>query len=231
MAACLGVDRDRLLLTNGGSEAIALLAAQIGGQVSEPEFSLLPRGGRPVWRSNPNNPSGLLAPSDAVAEVWDESFWPLCTGTWTRGDAERGSWVIGSLTKLLACPGLRIGYLLAPDAAALTPLRARQPRWAVNGFVTEGLADLLATVDLAGWAAAIAVRRAELAALLRAAGIDAAPSDACWLLAHAPGLRERLAPRGVVVRDCTSFGLPGWVRIAVPDERGLDRLAAALRLP
>ena len=47
-------------------------------------------------------------------------------------------------------------------------------------------------------------------------------------LVDAPGLRARLAPRGVLVRDCASFGMPGWVRIAVPDAAGLERLRSAL---
>ncbi len=49
------------------------------------------------------------------------------------------------------------------------------------------------------------------------------------MLARARGLRERLAPLGVVVRDCTSFGLPDHVRIAVPDDEGLARLDHALQ--
>jgi histidinol-phosphate/aromatic aminotransferase/cobyric acid decarboxylase-like protein len=48
------------------------------------------------------------------------------------------------------------------------------------------------------------------------------------VLVDAP-LRERLAPAGVVVRDCASFGMPGVTRIAVPDDRGLARLEEALR--
>jgi histidinol-phosphate/aromatic aminotransferase/cobyric acid decarboxylase-like protein len=43
-----------------------------------------------------------------------------------------------------------------------------------------------------------------------------------------PHLRDHLARRGVVVRDCANFGLPGTVRIAVPDALGLDRLTTAL---
>ena len=228
LAGRLGVDAERVLLTNGGSEAIALVAAELGGRVDEPEFSLLPRGGTAVWRSNPNNPIGLLAPAGAEAAVWDEAFWPLAAGSWTRGDAGKGSWVVGSLTKLLACPGLRAGYVVAPPAVDMAAVRRRQPYWSVNGLVAEALPELLDTVDLPRWSAGIAGLRHELAVVLQSAGLQPAPSDACWVLVEAPGLRERLAPQGVVVRDCASFGMPGWVRIAVPDERGLERLAAAL---
>ena len=74
----------------------------------------------------------------------------------------------------------------------------------------------------------IAELRNELAALLKAYGFVAEPSDANWVLVEAPGLRDRLAHHGVVIRDCTSFGLPHHVRIAVPDERGIERLSIAL---
>ncbi len=225
MAEALGVDRARLVLTNGGSEAIALVAGQMGGQVlTEPEFSLHPRGDAgPVWRSNPNNPSGLLAAAGDAADVWDEAFYPLATGQWTRGD-ERST-VVGSLTKLFACPGLRLGYVLADDAARLT---RTQPAWPVNGVALAVLPDLLAQADLPGWQARIADQRTSLGLLLAEHGFAAGPSDAPWLLVDAPGLRDRLAPHGVVVRDCTSFGMPGVVRIAVPTDQGLHRLAQAL---
>src|SRR4051812_44139684 len=91
LAAAMAVDPATLLLTNGGAEAIALVAAECGGHVVGAEFSLYERhldGGRPGgrWRSNPHNPTGLLADPAATAAVWDEAFWPLATGTWTRGD-------------------------------------------------------------------------------------------------------------------------------------------------
>jgi len=229
LAAAIGVDVDRVLLTNGGSEAIALVAAELGGRVDEPDFSLYPRGDRgPVWRSNPHNPSGQLADVAARAEVWDEAFWPLATGSWTRGDADRGAVVVGSLTKLLACPGLRAGYVLA-DGALVARLRERQPTWSVNGLVTSALPDLLAHVDLDGWAADVARLRASLVEVLRRHGFAPRPSDANFVLVPAStGLRDRLARRGVLVRDCATFGLSDHVRIAVPDDAGLVRLADAL---
>lgn len=235
-AAALGVDPVHLVLTNGGSEAIALVAAQLGaGSVEAPEFSLYerhlgpsdPSAGR--WRSNPNNPTGLLAPTNATAAVWDEAFWPLATGTWTRGDADRGAYVVGSLTKVWACPGLRLGYALAPDDEAAGALRARQPAWAVNGLAAAVVPELLALTDLPAWRDHIAALRAHLVGVLAAAGFDPAPSDAPWVLVpDAPDLREGLARHAVLVRDCASFGRRDTVRIAVPDEAGLARVEAAL---
>jgi len=240
LGEAMGVEARHLLLTNGGAEAIALVAAEVGGWVQGPEFSLYARhlgGARPSppapagagrWRSNPNNPSGRLAGAGERAAVWDEAFWPLATGTWTRGDAREGAVVLGSLTKLLACPGLRLGYVLAADTDLLGRLAGRQPRWAVNGLAAAALPDLLAAVDLPAWAAAVASARQDLAAVLRSHGLQPWPSQANWLLVPAPGLRHRLAPEGIMVRDCASFGLPGVARLAVPDAAGLARLDRAL---
>ena len=229
LAAAMGVEPDHLLLTNGGAEAIALLGSLVGGRVDEPDFSLYPRGGGPLWRSNPNNPLGTLAGPGEEAGVWDEAFWPLATGTWTRGDHLRGAPVVGSLTKLLACPGLRAGYVLCADAALMGRLRAAQPAWAVNGLVAAALPGWLEQVDLPAWAAATATLRGRLVALLRERGFEVRAGHGPWVLVPGAGdLRARLIPHAVVVRDCTSFGLPGTVRVAVPDDAGLATLAHAL---
>jgi len=228
LARAMGVDEAHLLLTNGGSEAITLVSEEIGGRVAEPEFSLHPRHGGPSWRSNPHNPSGRLAAPDDHADVWDEAFYPLATGRWTRGDDD--AVVVGSLTKLLGCPGLRIGYVLVPAShvTVLDRCRHRQPLWSVNGLALSALSDLLAPVDLSAWSVRVRALRGDLEAVLRGHGLEPRPSDANWVLVEAPDLRARLAPHGIVVRDCTSFGLPETVRIAVPPPQGLDRLDEAL---
>lgn len=232
LAANLGVPRDRVLLTNGGAEAIALVARDLGrGWADEDDFSLYRRhlpaldATGPRFRSDPHNPTGRLAPDGESAAVWDEAFYPLATGRWTAG---RPAIVVGSLTKLFACPGLRIGYVLA-DEERIERLARAQPAWSVNGLALGVLPDLLEVADLVAWARQVAKLRGELHDVLDAAGLAPQPSDANYVLCtEAAGLRERLAPRGVIVRDCASFGRPGQARVAVPDADGLARLARSL---
>jgi histidinol-phosphate/aromatic aminotransferase/cobyric acid decarboxylase-like protein len=99
----------------------------------------------------------------------------------------------------------------------------------LNGLAAEALPDLLAALDLPGDAKRIRVLRADLEELLIHYNLPVRPSNANWLLVHAPGLREALAPHGVMVRDCASFGLDGVVRVAVPNDVGRARLADALK--
>lgn len=240
LAGAIGIDPSRLLLTNGGAEAIALVAQEVvRGCVVEPEFSLWRRhlpsveegpggAGRRV-RSNPNNPTGQLALPQEQAAAWDEAFYPLATGRWTRGDADRGAIVVGSLTKLFACPGLRIGYVLAPDEGVAERLASRQPMWSVNSLALAVLPRLLEHAQLARWSAEIAELRARLVALLEQRGLEVAAAHAPWVLVHGSAwMRDALARQRVLVRDCANFGLHGTVRIAVPDAAGIERLLAAL---
>ena len=235
LAAAMGVDEERLVLTNGGSEAIALVAAEHPcGDVDPCDFSLYARhlqwveSTGPRWRSNPRNPTGKLADRSDIAAVWDEAFYPLATGEWSRHDF--GAVVVGSLTKVFACPGLRAGYVVAPDAELADALRARQPEWSLNGLAAALLPELIATASLRRWAANIRQLRGILETLLRRHGLEPEPSDANYVLVrNAPGARDHLAAAGVLVRDTASFGIPGGIRVAVPGPDGLDRLTGALR--
>lgn len=227
LAQTIGVDPNRLILTNGGSEAIHLVASRVGGQVrSEPEFGLHPRlGSGPIWRSNPHSPTGVLAAEGETADVWDEAFYALATGRWS---AAKSGIVVGSLTKTFTCPGLRLGYLILPEGQDPAAFRACQPHWSVSALALAVLPELLATADLPGWSARIAQSRRELVGLLKTYGLRVRSGDAPWVLVSGAELRTELAAYGIAVRDCTSFGMPGVFRVAVPDADGLSRVSAAL---
>jgi histidinol-phosphate/aromatic aminotransferase/cobyric acid decarboxylase-like protein len=234
LAAALSVDPRRVVLTNGGAEAIALVARlHPVGRVDEPEFSLYARHLRevradaPRWMSDPHNPTGRLAGAGERAAVRDEAFYALATGRWTRGDAD--TTVVGSLTKVFACPGLRVGYVVAPDAGAAAAVRAVRPEWSLNALAAAVVPALLAAADLAGWAATVRVLRASLVALLSEHGFTPVPSDANYVwLPGAAGLRDRLWGQHVLVRSGATFGAADAVRIAVPTPAQLDRLRHAL---
>jgi histidinol-phosphate/aromatic aminotransferase/cobyric acid decarboxylase-like protein len=232
LAQAMDIDVDLVVLTNGGAEAIALVAAESPtGSVIEPEFSLYRRhlttvdSHAPRWRSNPSNPLGVLAAPTDRAGVWDEAFYPITTGEWTRGDAD--AWRVGSLTKLWNCPGLRLGYVIAPNPDAAQQIRHRQPQWAVNGLALAAIPDLLERTDLSGWSDAIAHMRREFVVALIALGYEVGDTCVNWLLIHRPYLRAALVPHGVVVRDCASFGLPDVHRVALPTAAHFDRVVAA----
>jgi histidinol-phosphate/aromatic aminotransferase/cobyric acid decarboxylase-like protein len=234
LANAIGVSRERLVLTNGGAEAIALVAAHLGkGFVVEPDFSLYRRhlatvdqhAGR--WRSNPASPLGTLAAPEEHAEVWDEAFYPLATGEWSRGDDT--SWRLGSLTKLWSCPGLRLGYVITPDVERAEVIRTLQPRWSVNGLALAAMHDFLAATDLPGWARSIATLRTSFTSELERLGLHVNPSTANWVLVHnAAHLRMPLAKAGIVIRDCSSFGMPTTVRIALPKPHDVDRVLSSI---
>ncbi len=234
LADAIAVPRERLVLTNGGAEAIALVAAHLGkGSVVEPDFSLYRRhlttvdqhAGR--WRSNPASPLGTLAGPDEYAEVWDEAFYPLATGMWTRGDDT--SWRLGSLTKLWSCPGLRLGYVIAPDVQSAEVIQALQPRWSVNGLALAAMSDFLAVTDLPGWAISIASLRTSFTTELERLGLHVNLSTANWVLVHdAAHLRMPLAKGGIVIRDCSSFGMPTTVRIALPKPHEVERVLSSI---
>lgn len=231
LADAMGVDADRLVLTNGGAEAIALVArCHPAGWADEFDFGLYRRHLErldecgPLWRSDPHNPTGRLVDADdRRAAIRDEAFYLLATGEWTRGD--RDTTVVGSLTKAWALPGLRTGYVLARDDSEADSIRRLRPRWSVNGLVCATLPRLLDLADPSGWRASIGTLRAQLVDVLRQHDLEPEQSDVNYVwVPRASGLREALLARGVLVRDGGSFGRPGGVRIAVPDAAGLARL-------
>lgn len=138
------------------------------------------------------------------------------------------SWRLGSLTKVWSCPGLRLGYVIAPDIEHAERVRARQPLWSVGSLALAVVEDLIARTDLPAWASAIGSLRERFADDLRAQGHAVVETDCNWLLIEGAGdLRARLIAERIVVRDCASFDMAGTVRVALPRPADYDAVLAA----
>ena len=234
--------------TFGEYEAAARLAgAAIREQPSEGPAFKLPDRVAPASIGvlcNPNNPTGVYLTRSEVERVVDElggvlvldvAYDAFVEEPWDADQLHRDGWpvvVIHSVTKLHAIPGLRLGYVTgAPEVIAR--LAAAQPSWSVGApAVAAGLAAVEVDAErrLATREARCAV--SALRGTLEAVGVSCAPSRANFLLAEVgdgAAVRSALiAAAGIVVRDCASFGLPGWIRVAAPPAAEIGRVSRAL---
>ncbi len=213
-------------------------------RVSVPELvrRIAADGPRLVFLCDPNNPTGSrLAPAALAALagalprrtvlVLDQSFLPFAGSGPVAAELVRGANVVlvRSLTKVLATPGLRLGYLIARPALLARLADARDP-WSVGSHACAAAA---ASWELPREArAAVRAWRSRLRAGLRARGLDPLPSVANFVLVRvgprADALVAALAARRIAVRSCASFSLPEHVRVAVRPPEEQDELFRAL---
>ena len=231
---------DEVLVPSPGFAYYAMSARYHHGDVSEYELSpddgfaqdaetvLTAYGGeRIVYLTSPHNPSGSTIPlddvravADATAEetlvVVDEAY-----GEFSDVDSaiplvdERDDVaVLRTFSKAYGLAGLRIGYSVVPEAWGGAYARVNTP-FAANELACRAALAALdddehveKTVETSRWA------REYIREELDAPTVE---SEGNFVLA-AVGDGERVAEaaqeRGVIIRDCTSFGLPEHVRIS-----------------
>lgn len=146
--------------------------------------------------------------------------------------AEGNVVLLRSMTKDHALAGLRLGYALAPLEVVAT-LKKVQPSWSVNAAAqVAGLAALSDENHLRETLPQIAEAKAYLVEELTCLGLRVIPSAASFLLVEVGDgrkLRRKLLSHGLMVRDCASFGLPEYVRIAARRMAECRRLIQTLR--
>lgn len=181
-----------------------------------------------VFVCNPNSPTGehwsrdvMLTLLDALPDaLWivDEAYAaftpePWSTTPWCR---ERNLIVLHSMTKDFALGGLRLGYAAAqPDL--IRKMADAQPPWNVNALAQVAGKACMQELD---WRTqTMAVLREEMESLregLKRIGYAPRATSTNYVLvpvADPTKLRRSLLQRRIVVRDCTSFGLPSFIRI------------------
>ncbi len=182
------------------------------------------------WMTTPDNPGGeaVALEVDGCWQVWDESYMPFAERS-RLGVSERVIRV-GSLTKLFAIPGLRLGYVVAA-AATIARLRDFLPPWPAATPALHLLPELL--LEAVARDRAVTVARSRLVALLKEAGWRVRPSAASFVLAHPEdGVAPEFARHRILVRDFPEWPqLRGWFRFGLPgDEVAWRRLSGALGL-
>jgi len=201
-----------------------------------------------VVLGNPTNPTGVLHPREAVLAlrrpgrlvVVDEAFADAVPGEpeSLAGLDLPDVLVLRSLTKTWALAGLRVGYALGPPEV-LARLAAGRPHWPLGTLQLEAIAaccDPDALAEARAGARQLVSHRAQMAAALRALGLEVVDGSAPFVLFAAPDaelIRKRLHADGIAVRRCDTFvGLgQNYLRVAVRPEWPalVDAVAEVLR--
>ena len=122
------------------------------------------------------------------------------------------------MSKNYANTALRLGYAIASEDF-VSKLRALQPDWSVNSLAQKaGISALEDHEYLTNARKVMFSARNYLKSALTELGLETITTDANFLLIrvdNASKWRYLLLKKGVVVRDCSSFGLPKYIRVGI----------------
>ncbi len=185
-----------------------------------------PRG---IFIANPNNPTGyyllrteierLLSAATESLVIMDEAYITFVDDAWSSLDMIHGGnlLILRSMTKDYALAGLRLGYGVAEEEI-ITTLRRVCPPWNVNTAAQQaGVVALMEDGYIEQCCAELRKTKDYLMKELTRLGFSPLPSKANFFMVEvgdAPEFRRRLLEHHILVRDCTSFGLPSYIRIA-----------------
>lgn len=214
-------------------------AAQAWGLATTPQAE----NAQLVWACEPSSPLGgahvgwPVWPMKAPL-VLDRAYEPLrLSGQPSLTEAQLAQiWQMWTPNKALGLTGVRAAYAIAPFGAEETvaALDRLCPSWPVGA---HGVAMLQAWVqpEVQAWLASslrtLRNWKARQINVLQALGWHCLPSEANFFCARpAPGCElTQLRAAGIKLRDTTSFGLPGHLRLGVLPPDAQDALALALQ--
>jgi len=197
-----------------------------------------------IFICNPNNPTGQYLDFGGITKivssfpdtlvVLDEAYVSFTAGAWNSLELLRypNILIVRSMTKDFALAGLRLGYGIA-SREIINTLKKVRPPWNVNSAAQQaGIAALGSPGYLKKCNALINKSKDYLMAQLGSLGYDVLPTDANFFLVRvgkAADFQSRLLNKGFLVRDCSSFGLPAYIRIAPRRMQDCLKLIAAIK--
>lgn len=180
-----------------------------------------------IFLCNPNNPTGqylgkteielIVEEAERVDAllVLDEAYVDFVGKAFPSHDLHSPNIIIlRSLTKSFAIPGVRIGYAISL-ADHITEMKKIKVPWSVSVFAQKiGAAVLGSKGD------EFLVRTREKIEMSKrrieeAFGIQSDANYYILNVGNAPEVKRALLKERIMVRDCTSFGLPSHIRFSV----------------
>ncbi len=197
-----------------------------------------------IFLCNPNNPTGQYLSKERVKEILsiakdslvilDEAYIAFTENAWSSLDLV--SWgnliILRSMTKDYALAGLRLGYAISAEPI-ISILKRVRPPWNVSS-VAQKAGILALNTDAYLKACGLKIQQAKefLIRELTHLGLSPLPSPTNFFLVevgNAAEFRQALLRKGILVRDCASFGLPDYIRLAPRTLSECQRLITAIK--
>jgi histidinol-phosphate aminotransferase len=195
-----------------------------------------------MWHGDPASPTGQSAapptlPPGAVG-VMDMAYAPLrLEGAAATAD---GYWQLWTPNKALGLTGVRAAYAVAPpeaDEELLRTLQSLMPSWPIGAHgvaLLQSWTQPLVQQWLQECLPLLRQWKLRQSLMCESLGWQCLPSDSSFFCAEAPAqdlpalLAHLRASHSIKLRDATSLGLPGHVRLNVLPPAAQDALHQAL---
>ncbi len=230
-----------------GGQLVVVPAREYGHDLAALRRAITPRTSV-VFVANPNNPTGTIAPADAVLRlvrsvpphvllVMDEAYWefvphPVDLLPVIRAGNRPNLLLTRTFSKIHGLAGLRLGYGIGhPDLVAALE-KVRQP-FNINALAqTAALAALDDRTHVRRTRANNVAGLRLFAAAFHRLGLEFMPSAANFILVRVgegDKVFSALQRQGVIVRPMRAYGLPEWIRISIGRPAENARCLAGLR--
>jgi len=193
-----------------------------------------------VFLCNPNNPTGQYLVKNEVAQildeaervdalvVLDEAYVDFVRHAFPAHNLRtRNMIVLRSLTKSFAIPGVRIGYAISSEENLKAMTKIKVP-WSVSVFAQKIGAAVISTEGNDFLAETVEKIERSKEKIENAFGIHTDANFYFLDVGNAREAKKELMKDGIMVRDCTSFGLPSHIRFSVRTDEENELLKYSL---
>jgi len=202
-----------------------------------------------VFLCNPNNPTGQYlgknelwqiigeAEREDALIVLDEAYIDFVENAFpSHTFSTRNLVILRSLTKSYAIPGIRLGYAISSEENIMAMRKVKVP-WSVTTFAQRTGSAVISGAEgsdefLADTRKKIKRNKVKIENRLRECDMHVESDANFYVLDVGPEkaseVKRELLKQGLLVRDCTSFGLPSHIRFSVRQEEENERLMDAL---